>query len=598
MRRDPHYAVYQPTIFLDELLLSDWDVMTYYARASTQRTNSYASEVYFLEVRPFREDILKMPGGPNGKAYHALNELSGLINRQQHVVRQTHQHVQKPPDSANLETQDRKKLADAEGDLSGSSQHLYARLAAELENAPIGEALDNLAQAQNSLDGASNQLQRAVMDQAQQSERRALAQLVAARKMFQKAISDNPDDFQDPSDQDEPAPVADASKKLSQMAEFRNEAKAANDFIHKTLQEQKDLERQGRRAPRSEFQRLGAQEQQLHRALEDFQNQHPEPFKGAETESQRSLQAMTHAADSLQMRKSDAREATQQATAELEKLSQAMQNQTAAQQLADAYRLKQMLDRQTQTFDQISKDQAKVSPEDQEHTVKEAQQTVEQLRKTAEQEPTRDAFGPALREALSGDNKVELDARLKRMERPRRLDQAPDPATRQQRAGEARDALGKVGKAFDQSQPKSLQLARSADSLKGGEQDSLGQGVAELGSLIAQLEKHRPLSPEDLAKQGQQALANLQSGMRNQFSNNQQGNEIIASLERALKMEGSPDIGDLKRLLEKLQHFSLEISEQMARNEDQPEVSNIDPARLPPAYRGRIQKYFQKLSEK
>jgi len=36
----------------------------------------------------------------------------------------------------------------------------------------------------------------------------------------------------------------------------------------------------------------------------------------------------------------------------------------------------------------------------------------------------------------------------------------------------------------------------------------------------------------------------------------------------------------------------------LARQEDQPDVSNIDPAHLPAAYRGRIQKYFQKLSEK
>ena len=35
-----------------------------------------------------------------------------------------------------------------------------------------------------------------------------------------------------------------------------------------------------------------------------------------------------------------------------------------------------------------------------------------------------------------------------------------------------------------------------------------------------------------------------------------------------------------------------------ARTGQPVELSNIDPARLPPAYRGRIQKYFQKLSEK
>src|SRR5436190_8359504 len=142
---EPRYALYQPTIYLDEMRLSDWDVMTYYAKANTEKDNSFASEVYFLEVRPFREDILKMPGGENGKAYLALSEISALINRQQHVIRQTHQHMQKPPEQDNLRTQDRMKLSEAESDLRDSVDHLYANMAADMENAPIGEALDNLA---------------------------------------------------------------------------------------------------------------------------------------------------------------------------------------------------------------------------------------------------------------------------------------------------------------------------------------------------------------------------------------------------------------------------------------------------------------------
>src|SRR5205823_2552730 len=46
---DPRYAVYQPSLYLDEMRLSDWDVLTYYAKANTERSNTFASEVYFLE---------------------------------------------------------------------------------------------------------------------------------------------------------------------------------------------------------------------------------------------------------------------------------------------------------------------------------------------------------------------------------------------------------------------------------------------------------------------------------------------------------------------------------------------------------------------
>ena len=110
---EPRYAVYQPTVYMDELRLADWDVMTYYAKANTEKDSSFASDVYFLEVRPFREDILKMPGGEGGEAYQCLNELSILISQQQHVIRQTHQHLQKPPEQETLRAQDRKKLSEA-----------------------------------------------------------------------------------------------------------------------------------------------------------------------------------------------------------------------------------------------------------------------------------------------------------------------------------------------------------------------------------------------------------------------------------------------------------------------------------------------------
>jgi hypothetical protein len=65
-----------------------------------------------------------------------------------------------------------------------------------------------------------------------------------------------------------------------------------------------------------------------------------------------------------------------------------------------------------------------------------------------------------------------------------------------------------------------------------------------------------------------------------------------------LKPEQPIEVEDLRKLINELQHFSVETADQMERSQAKPEMTNIDPARLPPAYRGRIQKYFQKLSEK
>ena len=587
---DPRYAVYQPILYLDELNLSDWDVLTYYAKASTEKQSSYASEVYFLEVRPFREDILKTPGGENGKAYKTLNEITSLIQRQQHVIRQTHQHVQHPPAQDSLRTQDRKKIADAEDELRDSTHHLYSQMAAEMENKPIGEALDNLAQAEKSLDQASEAIQDNALTEAQNRERRALLQLVNARKMFQKTVSDHPDDFQEPKEE-EATPIAESARKLSQMAEFRDEAKAASEFVDKTLQDQKKLDQQAR-LPGPNYTRLAQQENQLEKGLDEFQQQHPKVFKGAEEDAQRAKEAMTQAAQTLK----GAAPNTPGAARQLQKLSEDLKTQSAARQLADAYKLKQMLDQQARTLDARAKSPDQVSDADVRSTAGEARQTVDQLKKLADEAPTREAFGQPLRDALDGQNKTDLDTKLARLDKPRRLDEAADTSL-SQRSGEARDALQKVSAAFNQSEPRSLQMARQADALKGSDQDQFGQGMAELASLIKQLEAGRKVAPGDQAKQARQALVDLQQAVKAAPGNKQEAEAILVEMDKTLKPENTLDVAMLRKLMNQLQHFSVETTDRLGRKEDKPVVSNIDPASLPAAYRGRIQRYFQKLSE-
>ncbi len=122
-------------------------------------------------------------------------------------------------------------------------------------------------------------------------------------------------------------------------------------------------------------------------------------------------------------------------------------------------------------------------------------------------------------------------------------------------------------------------------------------GMAELDSLIKQLEKSNQIPKEDQKKQGQEALYNLQLGLREHYGNNDRGNQILLSMNQMLQTNFL-DAESLKKLMDQLQHFSVETSDRLAKKEDKPDVTNIDPTRLPPAYRGRIQKYFQKLSEK
>jgi hypothetical protein len=595
--KEPRYAAYQPTLYLDELQLSDWDVLTYYARAKTEKDNAFASEVYFLEVRPFREDLLKMPGGEGGSAYQCLNELTALIGRQQHVIRQTHQHVQQPPELENLRTQDRRKLAEAEEDLRDAAQHLYAKMASKMENKPIGDALDNLAKAQQTLERARRQLASNLLNEGQKAERGGLSELVAARKAFQKAVSEHPEAFDEPKEE-EPPPVADEQQKLNQISEFRNEAKAAQQFVQKSLEQQRSLEQQVKATPHADHPRLADQEQQLQKALDDFKSQHPQAFKRTTSELQNAQQALSDATDALRDATPDDKKRTEAGTQQLRALKEALANQATAQQLADAYKLKRMLEQQARTFDQRSKGPENVNDETLEKTVSQAKETVNELKQVAEQEPTRDAFGDPLRDALSGQNKLDLDSTLGRLERARRLQDVLDEPSKQQRASDARDALAKVTQAFEASQPKALQAAQKGDSLKPGDGESLSLGLAELQSLLNQMQNQRPISPQDQAKQGQQALLNLQTGLRSLYGDNSQADQILLHLDELLKGETPLDIDKLKKLMEEIQHFSIETADGLLKKAATPELTNIDPSRLPPAYRGRIQKYFQRLSEK
>jgi hypothetical protein len=143
-----------------------------------------------------------------------------------------------------------------------------------------------------------------------------------------------------------------------------------------------------------------------------------------------------------------------------------------------------------------------------------------------------------------------------------------------------------------------MQMAQQTDSLKPGAQESFNQGMSQLESLLKQLEDNRQVSPDKQGKQRRESLANLQDGVRGLYGNNEQAAQLLAQLDQMLKGERPLEAEDLRTLINALQHFSVETTDQMSKREAKPEVTNIDPTRLPPAYRGRIQKYFQRLSEK
>jgi hypothetical protein len=547
--------------------------------------------VYFLEVRPFREDILKLPGGEGGKCYRLLSELTGLIDRQQQIIRETYRFVQRPPDKTDLERQDRKKLSSAESDLSDASRHLYATIASELENQPVGEVLDHLAGAESWLKRAATSLDESLMPEAQGHERTALTELVATRKMFQKAITDHPDAFKN-SDDEEPTPVAEAAGKLKQIEEFRNETKAAQEFVKRTQEKQQALATRAANSSRTEQPKLADEESELAKSFEEFSVQHPQPFRDVTNETARAQKAMTDSEGALRKSSTSSGLTAMLAAEELRRLQGAMQDQSLSRQLTDAYKLKQLLDEQIAQVQQLADKPDALSARQIDRMTADAKETTSQLKKLADEPPTRDVFGPPLRNALGGAQKQALDSKLDA------LAQAQGDDATKKSAGEARESLGRISKAFEQSQPQALQQARKIDPLKDSAADALERGLAQLQSLLTQMQNGHETPAEDQQKQRHEAFGLLQGSLRELYEKDDRSDKLLLLLERELKDDTKPlNAIALQKLMDEIKNFSIEFGDAQRKKPDEPEVTHIDPSRLPPAYRDRIERYFKRLSE-
>jgi hypothetical protein len=580
---EPNYAAYQATLSLDEYRLSDWDVLSYFATATTKGGPSYASDIYFVEVRPFREDLLKLPGGEGGKAYALLNELSGLVDAQKHVMRETHGHLQRRHQKPEQEAQDRAKLADAERGLSEAARHLYAKMAAELENAPIGDVLDNLAKGEASLERAG----RAVAQQdkeALQREQDALTDLVATRKTLQKTITDHPEAFgdEDRADVDKTPPTADQLKKI---AEFRNEQKAVAGSLRQLADAQKELAETARAKGDAATPELAAEQERIGRALGELLAQHPGPFKGSEPQADAARRAADLSAEALRRGRDAPRQAAEARRA-MEALRDRASGDAQKRGLAQAYHLREMLEEQAREMGSLPEEGT--GAEAARRLAEDARETTRELGRTALETPAGEAFGPPLRQALSP---------REQQARERALDElaAATTADERRRAGaKGAGALDRLARAFDESAPAAAREARSADAL--------GTGGEDLGDALRRLEQLtlRPSAGDAEAdrKRRAEARAELRGVLEARYGKEKRTADLLIETDAALA-EGKPvDAARIRKLMDAIERFRVELTDARLGAADDPRIRHVDAERLPAAYRDRIQRYFQRLSEK
>lgn len=591
--REPHYAVYRPLLYVDELHLSDWDLLTYHAAAGTEGGAAYASEIYFLEVRPFREDILKLPGGEGGAAYRWLSEMTGLIDRQKHVIRETHRHLARAYERPDLEQQDRDKLAAAEGDLAEAARHLYARIAVRMEDQDVAVVLDQLAQAEALLEAAARAL--AARDpQAPGLEREALAALVATRKQLQKAVTDNPGAFgaEEQEDEQDPGPVADLPGKLKQISEFRDEEKTAREALDRAVAEQRRIQEQAGRAQPQARGQLADEQERLRRQVSDLRASHPSLFLKAEREHAAADEAMRRSAEALADPKADAAAAGRGALAATEALRDAVRRRAAGQELSQAYELKQVLDAQARALAQVEKQPEAARTEDLSKAAAEGKQTTRELKRLVDETPAGDAFGEPLHGALGPARQVERERKLDA------LPQAEGAAARQKAAGEARGDLERLSRAFDESQPEVVRGLRRDDALQEGHEEAFDQALRQIEGLVAEAEAGRQRDGEEARRRRREVLLRLRAGAEGLYGKDQRTTRLLLRVEEELsKTDLKVDPQKLRKLLDEIEQFRLEMSDRNLARSKEPALRHIDPSKLPPAYRERIQRYFQKLAE-
>jgi uncharacterized membrane protein YdfJ with MMPL/SSD domain len=221
--------------------------------------------------------------------------------------------------------------------------------------------------------------------------------------------------------------------------------------------------------------------------------------------------------------------------------------------------------------------------------VAETKSTLQQLDQAASQEPTRGLVGDALREALNPENQAALESKLNDAAR------ASQGPAQQQAAGEAKEGLQAVSNAFEQSLPAPLQLAMQGDALKPGDRSSAERGMAQMEQLNQRLQEGQPSRLDN--QLWREALLNLRRAWSNKGSGNENPSAVAVLVEEALQ-DGDPvTLERLRQLLDELRKFSAELKHSAEPEPEEVEITNIDPLRLPPAYRERIERYYRKLSE-
>ncbi|HUY33951.1 MAG TPA: hypothetical protein VMV69_14485 [Pirellulales bacterium] len=605
---EPKYAVYRPELDLREFGLQEWDVLSYWAKAAGEEGQAWQSDIYFVEIFPFRAELDNLPGGREGPNYAVLKQMTAMVARQQDVIRQAHRLAQLPADRAEGRKKRFELLAAEEADLGRSARHLAADIGNRIEKEVTKDLLDHIEQDRAAFEKAESALKQDQLADIPKWSRESLGSLLETRKQFHQLLREKPEAFSDPDEHlaqaDDPAPQREAreharvAERVDKMQASEKQLQAARDFITSALEEQRTIEQQAVAANHDNHPQLAQRQEKLRQSLSEFVERQSECFQDLQKECSDAQSAMGLCRQALEAKQPNAQQLAVQATDDLQRLASGLQRQRARQRLADAYQCKEMLDRQIERLDgmcrQSGSTPAGSTPAGQKQcSAQDAKRLTDQLKQIAQQPPTNEAFGSALAEALGDEKKQQLDQQADR------LAGAKTPDETRQSAESLRQGLRRISQAFSASCPRCQGDLKSSGGSKESGRNKIAMGMRHLESAARVKSKARPMSPQDEKQLREEALDRFEEGLPALYGHNERTVQLLQRLERDLKDDEFPlDLLVVRKLVEEIQSLRRESAAEGEKQPDAMVIQNIDPSRLPPAYRKSIEKYYQKLSER
>jgi hypothetical protein len=407
---DPRFSRNEELLDLERIGAGDWDVLSYHATAESKDGMKGGSRMYFVEVRPFREEIEQLPGGVEGEPYRVLNELTNMVDAQEDAIRAAHRMTQWPAD--RITGQMSSDLAQAQEVMKSGVEYLRSSLP---DSAELSPSIEHLNQAAESFKQAADQFRSGQTKEGEQTAQKALGQLAATRKEIHQAVKEHPEVLpKSPSSTD---PLVDMTEQLTSADELQNELRDAAEQAAELADAERKIAQQIKPCDNAVHRQAAEEQRQLREKFDAFRKENSQACQraggqtsGAEAKLNSAMEALEKlAAEHSNPNHQQGNRATADAASALQQLAKALREQAAKQQMAAANQLQQALEDQIEFLEKLEENPDGATQEQLEQAAKNMQATTDQIKKMAEEPATREQFSDELREMLNDENKERLD---------------------------------------------------------------------------------------------------------------------------------------------------------------------------------------------